>query len=85
MTSTLILYSLTEVFEKYPNIQRRGWTQEHFRLWLEQDIIAGVLSEDLTQLRVEKDSLEDFISYHNAFLQKRIDKMEGGMEALSKN
>lgn len=85
MTSTLILYNLQEVFEKYPNIQRRGWTKRHLKLWLEQDIIAGVLSEDLSQIRIEKDSIEDFITYHNDFLMKRIGKMEEGMRNLVDN
>ena len=85
MTSPLILYTLDEVFANYPNLERRGWTEEHFRLWLEQDIIAGVLSENIDELRIEKDSIEDFIAYHNAFVLKRIGKLEEGMRNLVDN
>jgi hypothetical protein len=85
MTSTLILYTIEEIFETYPHIQRRGWTEEHLKLWLQQDIIAGVVSDDLTQLRIERDSFEDFITYHNAFLKKRIKNMDEQIKNISKN
>jgi hypothetical protein len=85
MTSTLVLYTLDEVFENYPAIQRRGWTKEHFQLWLEQDIIGGVLGQDMDSHRIEKDSLDDFIAYHNAFILKRVEKMEDGIENIKNN
>ena len=85
MTSTLILYTLDEVFKNYPNIERRGWTEEHLKLWLEQDIIAGVLNDDFEKIRIEKESVEDFIAYHNSFVLKRVEKMEEQLRHFKKN
>ncbi len=85
MASTLVLYSLDEVSEKYPSIHRRGWTEEYFKLWLEQDIIAGVLNDDFDKIRIEKDSIEDFIAYHNSFVTKRADKMAQQLRSLEKS
>ena len=81
----LILYSLKQVFEKYPTVSDRGWTENDFIIWLKQDIIAGNISESRDLIKIEKQSLEDFIQYHTIFLSKRITKLQEGMKNFKEN
>ncbi|MCH2229168.1 MAG: hypothetical protein MK105_02395 [Crocinitomicaceae bacterium] len=76
-----IFYSTKELFEKYPTISERGWTVEDLETWVKQDIIIGRFADDSpSQVEIEKESIEAFLTYHNNHLLDRNRRVEEGVD-----
>ncbi|MEZ4921862.1 MAG: hypothetical protein R2780_01710 [Crocinitomicaceae bacterium] len=83
MTSQLIWYSIDDLYRLYPTIEPRGWTADDLVIWIDQDIISGKYTEgDPKSVRVEKESFEAFLEYHTNFLNRRVERVEQGLEKL---
>ncbi len=82
----LIYYSIDELYNLYPTIISRGWTNETFATWIDQDVLSGIYEDDdLNTVKVEKESFEDFLNYHTTFIKKRVKRVQKGFENLKVN
>lgn len=81
----LVYYSIDELYDLYPTIVPRGWTDETFATWIDQDLVSGIYEDDdLKTVRVEKESFEAFLEYHTAFILRRVERVEEGLKNLKK-
>ena len=79
----LIYYSVDELNNLYPTIIPRGWTKERFALWINQDLLSGIYEDDdLSTVRVEKESFEAFLEYHTMFIKRRVERVQEGLKNL---
>ena len=82
----LIYYSIDELYDLYPTIIPRGWTDETFATWIDQDLLSGIYEDDdLKTVRIEKESFEAFLKYHTSFLVRRVERVEEGLKNLKSN
>ncbi|MBI3133645.1 MAG: hypothetical protein HYZ14_03120 [Bacteroidetes bacterium] len=78
-------YTVEQLFERYPTIMERGWTQEHIGAFADGDLFINKHREDNTAvLEIEKESFENFLKAHNEHLLSRVRRIEAGFENLKK-
>lgn len=78
--------TIDELFNTFPTLQERGWTAELIETLVENDVIAGVLKNEIQKNTVvNRLSMITFLEYHNAFLLNRVNAVEANIEMMKEN
>lgn len=76
-----IFYTVSELFEQY-NLTGRRWSEKDIEHFVFTDIIIGTYDgiSRPKNVRVEKESFEAFLEYHNKHLCERSRRVMEGIE-----